>query len=279
MNLSNIINASQKPVLYAKGTYIMWRDNHISRQLLAVHLDENIDLASRKKSTIDKTVNWILKQTDGKKLSILDLGCGPGLYAEILSGHGHKVTGIDFSKHSIEYATKEAKKKNFDITYFNKNYLELDFENEFDLVMMIYTDFGVLLPDERDKLLSIVHKALKPGGKFIFDVINDKHLEQKVTPNNWEVAEKGFWKDEPYLTLSNSFLYEKEKVILYQHVVNDEQGTVKVYRFWTHHFSDDDLFDIFKKHEFTEITCHKDVLPGNDLWNGDNITFTVANKK
>ena len=64
----------------------MWTDTHISKELLEIHLNQDIGLASRKLSTIKSTVNWILDNSPKKNLKILDLGCGPGLYAEELVG-------------------------------------------------------------------------------------------------------------------------------------------------------------------------------------------------
>jgi len=175
----------------------MWTNPYISKQLLDIHLNINIDLASRKYESIKKTADWILTQTNGDKLNILDLGCGPGLYSEIFAKKGYNVTGIDLSKNSIDYAQQEAKSKSLDIKYINQNYLELNLdENSFDLVILIFTDFGVLLPNEREILLNNIKKVLKPNGTFIFDVLNDKDITQKTSPKNWELTKKGFWKDQ-----------------------------------------------------------------------------------
>jgi 2-polyprenyl-3-methyl-5-hydroxy-6-metoxy-1,4-benzoquinol methylase len=259
MKITDIINKSGKPQLYEKGNSVMWTDSHISKQLLDVHLNSEIDLASRKTETINSTVEWILESTDLTNLNILDLGCGPGLYSEKLAKEGYKVTGVDFSSHSIKYAKKEADKKNLDIKYINENYLELDLEeNSFDLVILIYTDFGVLLPPERDKLLEVIKKVLKPNGIFIFDVLNDKSIESKTSPKSWEVSKQGFWKDKPYLALSDSYFYEKN---------------INVYRFWTHFFSHSDLSKILNDHGYNKVSFYEDVLHRGDLWSGDNVTF------
>lgn len=106
MNFKNMITSTEKPEIYATGTSTMWTDEYISQQLLSVHLNADIDLASRKKTSIDKTTEWILKEANGKNLEILDLGCGPGLYTQKFAKKGHNVTGIDFSKCSINYAKK-----------------------------------------------------------------------------------------------------------------------------------------------------------------------------
>ncbi len=277
MKILDIHNYTTKPKLYEKGNAVMWTDKHISQQLLHVHLNTEVDLGSRKMGTIDSTVEWILANNEKKQLNILDLGCGPGLYAEKLAKKGHNVTGVDFSENSIKYAKKEAKKKKLDITYLKENYLNLDLEeNAFDLVILIFTDFGPLLPNEREQLLAVIKKVLKPGGVFIFDVLNDKNIKDKISQRSWETSMQGFWKNEPYIALSNSFVYEENKVILYQHIVINEQGNISVYRFWTHFFSNQDITIILHQNGFGKLTFYENVLPGGDLWNGDNVTFCKA---
>jgi 2-polyprenyl-3-methyl-5-hydroxy-6-metoxy-1,4-benzoquinol methylase len=274
MNIKEILQHSDKPALYEKGTAVMWTDPYISKQLLEVHLNPDTDLASRRLTTIKSTADWILEMIPREKLNILDLGCGPGLYAEIFAGRGHKVTGLDFSENSISYARKEAEKKALDITYLRQNYLELDLApDQFDLVLLIYTDFGPLLPDERQQLLGHIRRVLKPGGYFIFDVLNDKELESKTSPSSWEATTKGFWKESPYLALSTSYIYEEEKVILYQHMVLDENERIEVYRFWTHFFSSDDLTAILTEQGFKDLSYHENVLPAVDLFSGEHVTF------
>jgi len=277
MKTNDILLYSGKPELYKKGSAIMWTDPHISEQLLEVHLNTEIDLASRKYSTIASTVEWILEQASKEKMNILDLGCGPGLYSELMAKKGHKVTGVDFSKNSIRYARKEAEKKKLDITYLNENYLKLDLqENQFDLVILIFTDFGPLLPSEREQLLNSIKKVLRQGGIFILDVLNDTNLESKVSPKSWEVSEKGFWKNKPYLALSESFLFKEEKVVLYQNIIIDEQDNIETYRFWNHFFSDDDLKAILSKQGLTDISFFHNVLPSGYGYNSDDVTFCRA---
>ncbi len=71
-------------------------------------------------------------------------------------------------------------------------------------------------------------------------------------------------------------LYKKEKVILSQHIIVDDNMT-DVYRFWTHFFSHNDLIEILQPYNFTDISFQEDVLPEGDIWNGTNVTFCIAN--
>jgi len=280
MKITDIITKSEKPSIYEQGDAFMWTDEHISRQLLNIHLNPDIDLGSRKMTTIRETVNWILNLQKGKdKLRILDLGCGPGLYSEIFAQKGHVVTGVDISKNSIAYAKKAADDQELDIEYINASYLELKMEKDkYDLVLLIYTDLGVLSPHDRDILLKMIFNTLKQDGLFIFDVLRDNSLEKKVTPKSWEAAPGGFWKNSPYVALSESFLYREEKVILYQHIIIDSSENIRAYRFWTHFFSQQDLTRMLGNYGFTTVDFRDDILPEGDIWNGDNVIFTLASK-
>ena len=280
MKIDEIISLSEKPELYEKGTSFMWTDEHIAKQLLQIHLNPDTDLASRKKSTIEKTVEWILEtQFFFEEINILDLGCGPGLYTEIFATNGHKVTGIDISRNSIDYAIKSAEEKGLNIDYQTGSYLEIDFGKEkYDLIILIYADLGALLPTERKPLLAKIYSALKKGGVFIFDVLQDKGLNEKISPKSWEARKVGFWKNAPHLVLSESFLYDDEKIILFQHSIIDHSEDIEVYRFWTHFFSQQDITDILKQQNFRNIEFREDILPEGDLWNGDNVIFTKCEK-
>jgi len=280
MDITDIVSKTEKPKIYEKGTAFMWTDEHISKQLLNVHLNPDIDLGSRKKSTIEKTANWILNtQKEKGKLTILDLGCGPGLYTEIFAKAGHNVTGIDISKNSIEYAKKSSEDKKLDIAYLNSSYLEIDLESDkYDLVVLIYTDLGVLMPTERESLMEMIFRVLKKGGTFIFDVLKDREIEKKTSPKTWEASNNGFWKESPYLALSESFLYQEEKVVLFQHIIVDTEENIETYRFWTHFFSQTDVQKILDVHSFIDVKFKEDILPEGDIWNGDNVIFTMASK-
>lgn len=257
----------------------MWTDPYISKQLLQVHLNPELDLASRKYSTIQSTANWVLENVEKENMNILDLGCGPGIYLEKLAGLGHNCTGLDFSKNSVSYAVNQAKEKRLRITYICQDYLELEYENQFDLIILIYTDLGVLLPEEREGLLNRIHRALKPGGVFIFDVLNDRNIEHKFQEHqSWSFEFSGFWNQAPYLELANGFHYPDNKVFLNQHTVIDESDKIKTYRFWTHYFSPDDMIELLSSRGFILTESFENILPAKSIWDGENVTFYKTQK-
>jgi SAM-dependent methyltransferase len=277
MNLTELYKLNEKPRLYERGTRLMWTDEHISKQLLKIHLDPDNDLASRKPAAIKKTIEWILKQVPEKRLTILDLGCGPGLYDEIFALKGHIVTGVDFSKNSIEYARELALSKKLNIVYKNYNYLLLDECDKFDLVILIYTDFGTLTPEKQEQLLKKIQRALKPGGVFIFDVLNDSEIQGKLAPKTWEVSEGGFWRAGKYAALTESFHYPENKVILTQHIII-EDDEISVYRFWSHYYSRKRIEELLVSAGFKKPSFSGNVLPKDDAWSKKHITFVTAEK-
>ena len=278
MDIHSLAKAAQRPLPFEKGTANMWTDDHISKQLLDFHLNPDIDAASRNFEVIDNTIRWILSVMSQEKLSILDLGCGPGLYAERLAQEGHWVTGVDVSETSIAYAQEQAVKKNIAIEYQRRNYLEIEYENQFDIALLIYCDFCVLDPTERKRVLENIRRALKPGGTFIFDVSNDVNIEQRIAPKTWKVEEKGFWKDRPYIVLSEGFHYPEEKALVKQHVVFDEQGRIEKYIFWTHYYNQGRLNPIIESCGFDGIERYNNVLSANLCENGEYVTFYKVKK-
>jgi 2-polyprenyl-3-methyl-5-hydroxy-6-metoxy-1,4-benzoquinol methylase len=279
MNIEQIKKISNKPQLYEKGSSVMWTDPYISKQLLELHINPENDVASRGQVKIERVTNWILERTDTPQMKILDLGCGPGLYAERLAQKGHSIIGVDYSENSIQYATRQAKEKELNIEYLKKNYLDLDFDSQFDLVILIYLDFCALIPKERDKVLENIYRALKNDGLFICDVVNERNIDKKTISQSWEIQESGFWKNTPYIALTNGYHYPEEKVLANHHIVIGEPDTVDTYIFWSHYYEKGYLVKILESKGFTDIKDYENVLPeSGDFWNGENVTFYVSRK-
>ncbi len=63
---------------------------------------------------------------------------------------------------------------------------DLKFEKEFDGVINLFTSFGYLETEEDNlQVLQRVHRALKPGGKFLIDVINKKWILENYRERDW----------------------------------------------------------------------------------------------
>lgn len=226
--------AAERPSLFARGEPLFWNDPHISSQMLKAHLDPEIDAASRKHETIDRSVDWLVSTLglqSGAK--VLDLGCGPGLYCTRFAQRGLRVTGVDHSRRSIEYARFQARTQGLSIDYRLSDYLTLDFRDEFEAVFLIYCDFGALSDGDRDNLLARVYLALKPGGRFVFDVWTPRFVKAHEE-SRWEFQEGGFWSPDPYLCLYRRFHYPDNDAYCHQYTVLTGDAGARVYRVWDH---------------------------------------------
>lgn len=267
MDFCLLSRSIQKPSLFAKSTSSLWDDDHISKEMLAAHLNPEFDAASRKHAFIDRSAHWILQYTGLKKgAKVLDLGCGPGLYAEKLASFGLKLTGIDFSKRSIAYAKTQAERKNLVIDYLYQNYLDMDFQNAFDMVMMIYCDFGVLSYTQRDVILDKIHRSLKRGGIFLFDVSSFELMNRIAEKNTWSICKSGFFRPYPYICFESVFSYPKQDVLLTQYTVIDKRNTQEIYRIWNQTYSKETINAVFieKGFEVVEVFSHLDGSPFHD---------------
>ena len=102
-----------------------------------------------------------------REKKILDLGCGPGLYANVLKRKGARVKGIDNSKKFIEIAGKEVPNIDFVLGDISK---KLPYKNnEFDIVLSALV-LGHLA--SWDNVLKEVRRVLKKNGLFVFSIKN-----------------------------------------------------------------------------------------------------------
>ena len=148
--------------------------------MLTFHLNGNIDVASRRTAFIDRSADWIVSRFGiSNDTEVADFGCGPGLYATRLARKRAKVTGIDFSKRSIQFAVEDAERSGLSIRYVNQNYLDFETADRFDLILMIMCDFCALSPKQRKQLLEKFHTLLKPSGYVLLDVYSLAAFEQR----------------------------------------------------------------------------------------------------
>lgn len=271
------INARPEPFEFYTASGL-WTDEHTSKQMLAFHLDEGIDASSRNIAFIDRSVDWItLHFNIGAGVKIADFGCGPGLYTTRLAKRQADVTGIDFSKRSLQYAQEVANKEKLHIHYINESYLDFETENRFHLILMIMCDFCALSPSQRKKMLSTFYTILEPRGSILLDVYSLKAFDQREETATYEAnLFNGFWSPNKYYGFQNTFKYQKEKVVLDKYTLIEAGRTRTVYN-WFQSFSPESLKREFDECGFTVEDFYSDVA--GSPFSSESKEFAVVAKK
>lgn len=276
--LDTIAQLSVKPALFEPGELHFWDDPHIAKSMLEAHLNPTHDAASRRPETIDKEVknlisSGILKKGD----KVLDLGCGPGLYSSRLAAKGLKMTGVDISQNSLNYATKQAKEKGLDIEYRLMSFFDLDYSGEFDAAIQTEGEIGTFSNDKRNILLAKIHHALKSRGLLVFDVTTPAQNPNRCPRFHWYIADGGFWRPSRHLTLEMRYDYPEENIFVDQYIVMDEDK-LTVYRIWNHNYTPDTLKPVLEKAGFRIEYTWNDLI-GTPYKEGGEWLAIVARKR
>jgi SAM-dependent methyltransferase len=258
--------------LFQRSNEAIWTDEYISNSLLEAHLNEGHDGASRKPEKRSTIIAWI--NNNIKPCSkIIDLGCGPGLYAYELGNFGHNVQGIDFNKKSINYA-QDNKSINDIVQYKYCNYLKDTIEGKYNAAMMIYCDFGALIPDEQKLLLNKINNLLNEDGLFFFDVFGKKtQINEK---RNWFISKGGdFYNKEPYFLMEEMRFFEKENTLgTRYYLIEQMTGKIKEYIMWDQYYDEESIKEYLYINGFETIEIKNNLIKSNE-----EILFIIAKKK
>ena len=272
-------NINRRPKPYEFYTVeTLWNDRHISKKMLAFHLNDNLDPASRNRAFIDQSAAWMSSRFKiGSKTRICDFGCGPGLYTARFAEKGAIVTGIDFSERSIRYARETAERKNLDIDYILEDYLKFSTDKKYDLITIIYCDLCPLSPEQRKTLMGKFYEYLDDEGSVFLDVFSLHAFEERQEVTTYEHLQlDGFWSDKDYYGFMNTFKYNEEKVILDKYTIVEKSRTWEVYN-WLQYYSIESLENEFKENGFRVVEQYSDVA-GAPYRSGSNEIAIVAKK-
>lgn len=252
------------------GRYkIPWDDPDFSRRMLAEHLSQEHDLASRRLDTVTAQVEWLHRRLDEPASPrLLDIGCGPGLYLERFLRLGYDCTGIDFSPASIAHARGRLGEK---VRLELEDIRAADFGTGYDIVLMLYGELNVFSPDECRDILARAHAALNPGGTLFIEPQTFEAVRRMGdSPNNWYVSGEGLaglFSDQPHLCLMTNHWYENARTTLQLfHIIDIADSALTTYRSTTRAWTDDQLLALLAEAGFTNALLESTwPVPGDSL--------------
>ena len=212
----------------------LWTRPHLAKEMLKYHLSQETDHSSRKIESIDRIVDWLDEQLefDGKR--VIDLGCGPGLYSRRMARRGARVTGVDFSANSLEYArTRDTD----GVEYVQADYLEDELPAGFDIAVMIYFDYCAQSPGNRRLLLDRIRALLEPGGRLALDLYGPGAFD--AVGEHVQIEDRlmnGFFAPGDYVGVHRTDVYEEERLSLDRFFIVEPGEAWQIFN-WAQYYS------------------------------------------
>lgn len=203
-DLKDFAKRKMNPVPFSDTGELNWNDLEIGPRILALQLDSETDMGSRRRDTIlaeSAFLDGCFQTFLEKPGRLLDFTCGPGLYSVELARKGHKVTGVDYNPAAIECAKEVAKQSKLKIRYIQKDAREVEFKKaEFDGCWFIYGQPNAFMKKDLKKLTEKIYNWLAPGGVYVSEIMSEQRLMEDCT-NTWNTLNDSIFLNRPQLWL------------------------------------------------------------------------------
>ena len=264
MKLSDLVERTPIPVPWGEADNIPWNEPAFSERMLAEHLSQDHDAASRRFEVIDEQVHWIHQTLlEERPQKLLDLACGPGLYASRLGRLGHTVTGIDFSPASIRYARQQVEKAGLSCNIIEADLRKIEYGVSYDFAMFIFGEFNSFKPADAALILEKTHRALRPGGLLLLEPQNFAAIHRAdQTPPVWRTYRNGLFSDRPHLYLHENFWDDRTNTVTTRYwIVDTETAEVNRYAQTTQAYRDAELAALLVRQGFSQVTFYPALPP------------------
>ncbi len=227
--LRQVYDRPQPPAPWRDGSNLPWDDPAFNERMLAQHLDQSHGAASRRLPEIRGQVQVMWEWLGlGVGCRLLDVTCGPGLYAREFGQRGIIVTGVDFGPASLRYAREICAP--LPCWFVQTDVREMDFAGQdFEAAIYLYGQFTVLRPTESLDVLRRIHAALRPGGRLLIEILDEARFDKRDSAW-WYTDRGGLWGDFPYLHLGERAWDPAQRAAVERfHIINLDTGEVQVY--------------------------------------------------
>jgi SAM-dependent methyltransferase len=114
--------------------------------------------------------------------SILDLGCGTGRHSLELARQGFQVVGIDRTAMFLKEARTRAATEKLKVQFMEADMRTFASPEKFDAIVNLFTSFGYFEDPEDDRrVIKNVFVSLKPGGKFLIDIVGKEVFARMIS--------------------------------------------------------------------------------------------------
>lgn len=147
---------------------------------------------------------------------LLDVGCGYGRHAMELAARGYHVVGLDLSTPLLVRGGEEAHRRGLTINFIRGDMRELDFDGQFDGAYCLFSTFGYFDDETNKKTAGNIARALRPGGKCVFEILNRDYVIADLPTRVW-------WEGDGCVVLEEvDFNYFSSRICVNRSVVFDD---------------------------------------------------------
>ncbi len=267
MNLHDFIMRTSPPLPWAEGDNIPWNDPEFSARMLKEHLSQAHDAASRRTEKIEMQVDWIHQHLlAGQPTRILDLACGPGLYASRFARRGHTCRGIDFSPASIAYAQAQLELEPLACSYEHQDIREAEYGKGFGLAMLIFGELNIFKPADARRILTKAHDALADGGLILLEPHTFQFVRQMGDQeSSWYSSKGGLFMPHPHLVLHEYFWDEPTRTVAMRYwIVDARTGEVSRYAQTFQPYTDDEYAALLISCGFRNVKFYPSLIGTDD---------------
>jgi SAM-dependent methyltransferase len=144
---------------------------------------------------------------------VLDVACGYGRHAVELAQQGFQVTGLDLSLPLLIKAADHAQKRGLSVNFVHADMRKMTFNGQFDAAYCVLSSFGYFDEETNLQVATAICRALKPGGRFLLDIINRDYIVGGLPSRVW-------WEGDGCVVLEEvDFNYHTSRVLIRRSVV------------------------------------------------------------
>jgi SAM-dependent methyltransferase len=131
--------------------------------------------------------------------SVLDIPCGMGRLTIPLARMGLRMTGVDLTAGYILKARRDARKARVRAEFIRSDMRDVGFDGEFDAAFNWFSSFAYFPDADNLAFCRRILRALRPGGKFLVDVMNKSWIlshfrsRNRSTIGGVEVSDRSRW--------------------------------------------------------------------------------------
>jgi ubiquinone/menaquinone biosynthesis C-methylase UbiE len=196
------------------------------------------------------------QKTKGK--SLLDVACGTGFHASLLSQY-YQVEGLDLDPEML----KVAQKKHPRISFHQGDMTDFDLNRHFDAIVCLFSSIGYVITKSRlQKAIKNMDRHLLPGGVLL--------IEPWFTPEQWHPGRAFMTQvnkpDLKIVRMSHSGQKRKISTIEFQYLIGTSRGiehSIEIHQLGL--FTHKEYMDAFKAAKLN-VTHDKEGLDGRGLY-------------